>query len=87
MAYYLFDFDGTLVDSMQTFVSVMKRLLDENNIPYADDLVKTITPLGYGGTADYYISLGLDMKKEDIVAFLRENITPERAVFSEIVPK
>ena len=25
--------------------------------------------------------------KEDIEAFLRENITPERAVLSEIVPK
>ncbi len=72
MAYYLFDFDGTLVDSMPTFVAVMKRLLDENDIPYGDDLVKTITPLGYGGTAEYYISLGLNMKKDDIVALANE---------------
>ena len=32
---YLFDFDGTLVDSMPTFVSVMLRILDENEIKYA----------------------------------------------------
>ena len=32
----LFDFDGTLVDSMPTFVAVMLRILDENNIKYED---------------------------------------------------
>ena len=31
---YLFDFDGTLVDSMPAFVYVMTRILDENNIEY-----------------------------------------------------
>ena len=85
MAYYLFDFDGTLVDSMPTFVSVMKRLLDENDIPYGDDLVKTITPLGYGGTADYYISLGLNMKKEDIVALANQYAYDDYA--TRIIPK
>ena len=30
--YYLFDFDGTLVDSMPTFVSSMLRILDENGV-------------------------------------------------------
>jgi HAD superfamily hydrolase (TIGR01509 family) len=68
MAYYLFDFDGTLVDSMPTFVSVMTRILDENGIPHGDDLIKIITPLGYAGTANYYITLGLKMEKEDIIA-------------------
>lgn len=72
MRTYLFDFDGTLVDSMPTFVSVMKRILDENDIPYGDDLIKIITPLGYAGTADYYIGLGLDMKKEDIMALANQ---------------
>ena len=36
---------------MPTFVSVMLRILDENAISYGDDIVKTITPLGYKGTA------------------------------------
>lgn len=68
---YLFDFDGTLVDSMPVFVDVMKRVLDENAIPYGDDLVKIITPLGYAGTADYFISLGLNMEKSDIMAMMQ----------------
>ena len=61
---YLFDFDGTLVDSMPTYVSVMLRILDENNIKYEDDIVKVITPLGYGGTAKYYKNLGVSMTEE-----------------------
>ena len=67
---YLFDFDGTLVDSMPTFVSVMLRILDENNIKYEDDIVKTITPLGYKGTAEYFIKLGLDKSSDEIVSIM-----------------
>ena len=53
---FLFDFDGTLVDSMPTFVSSMLRILDENNIPHDNGIIKIITPLGLNGTADYYIN-------------------------------
>ena len=67
---YLFDFDGTLVDSMPTFVSVMIRILDEHGIKYSDDIVKIITPLGYRGTAEYFRSLGLSKPTEEIVALM-----------------
>lgn len=67
MKKYLFDFDGTLVDSMPTYVSTMLRILDENNISYEDDIVKTITPLGLYGTAKYFVDIGLNMPIEDIV--------------------
>ena len=64
---YLFDFDGTLVDSMPTFISVMLRILDEHGIVYGEDIVSIITPLGYGGTADYYRTLGLTVPREELV--------------------
>ena len=67
MRNYLFDFDGTLVDSMPTYVSSMLRILDENGIEYGDDIVKIITPLGLGGAADYYITLGVKMSRGDIL--------------------
>ena len=57
---YLFDFDGTLVDSMPTFASTMLRILDESNISYGSDIVKIITPLGYKGTAENFTKLGID---------------------------
>ena len=66
---YLFDFDGTLVDSMPTYVSIMLRILDENGVSYGDDIVKIITPLGYRKTAEYYISvLGMAANVDELVA-------------------
>ena len=59
MKTYLFDFDGTLVDSMPTYVSVMLRILDEEGVAYDSDVIKIITPLGYHGTAKYFCELGV----------------------------
>lgn len=65
---YLFDFDGTLVDSMPSYISVMLRILDENDVTYGKDIIKIITPLGYLGTAKYYVEqLGLKMSVEEIM--------------------
>ena len=61
MKLIILDFDGTLVDSMPTFSALMLRILDEHNIEYGEDIIKIITPLGYNGTASYFIEkLGLD---------------------------
>lgn len=77
MSTYLFDFDGTLVDSMPTYVSVMKRILDENGIGYDDDLVKIITPLGYKGTAEYYKKLGVKLSVEEMIATMNRYAVEE----------
>lgn len=72
MKHYLFDFDGTLVDSMPTYVSVMLRILDENGVAYGSDIVKIITPLGYKGTAEYFVRLGVPLGVEEIMAKMTE---------------
>lgn len=70
---YLFDFDGTLVDSMPTFVSCMLRILDDNHISYGSELTKIITPLGVSGTADYFINtLGLAMEKLPLIDLMKK---------------
>lgn len=71
MKTYLFDFDGTLVDSMPTYVAAVLRILDENNIPYGDDIVKIITPLGIPGAAEYFIKMGMDKPKDEIIATMK----------------
>ena len=77
---YLFDFDGTLVDSMPSYVSVMLRILDENGVAYTDDIIKIITPLGYIGTAEYYIEkLGLDVPQDELVALMNRYAYDEYA--------
>lgn len=80
---YLFDFDGTLVNSMATFSSVMIRILDEHGIKYGDDVIKIITPLGYGGTAKYFRELGIDRTVEDLVATMNEYARPD---YENVIP-
>ncbi|MBR1970656.1 MAG: HAD-IA family hydrolase [Clostridia bacterium] len=74
---YLFDFDGTLVNSMPTFVAVMLRILDENNINYEDDIVKVITPLGYAGTAKYFRKLGVSLTEKELIQLMNEYMYDE----------
>lgn len=76
---YLFDFDGTLVDSMPSFIAVMLKILDENHIKYEDDIVKIITPLGYAGTAEYFKELGISLPKEELIKLMNEYAYDEYA--------
>ena len=71
---YLFDFDGTLVDSMPSYIAAMLKILDENHVAYGEDIIKTITPLGYLGTANYYVrELGLALPVEEIMASMNKH--------------
>ena len=53
---YLFDFDGTLVDSMPSFSGTMLRILNENNIKYENDIVKISSCNGVGKNNFFYIT-------------------------------
>ena len=72
MKTYLLDFDGTMVDSMPEFVWLMKKILDDNNVSYGDNLMKIITPLGYEGTAEYFSKIGVKGTKEEILNTINE---------------
>ena len=77
MKTYLFDFDGTLVDSMPIWSSVMKKILDETGTPYGSDIIKTITPLGAVGTAKHFIKLGSPLTVEEILLKMSEYLLHE----------
>ena len=73
MAQYLFDFDGTLVDSMPTYGGVMLRILQENHVAYPENIIKIITPLGLNGTAEYYIDqMGIKLSKEQLMGIMKD---------------
>ena len=78
MKTYLFDFDGTLVDSMPAYCNMLKGILDDNNVPYGEDFIKIVTPLGTMGTAKYMRDeMGLDMTIEDIIRQMGERAIEE----------
>ncbi len=66
--YYLFDFDGTLVDSMPYWSKIMLDILNGAKIDYPDNILDIICPLGYEGTAKYFINnLNLNAKVDELV--------------------
>lgn len=73
---YIFDFDGTLVDSMPTFANAMVRIFQKEGLPLPDDFIKIITPLGYKGTAQYAIQCGYTKDIDTFVANAAEAMVP-----------
>jgi len=72
---YLFDFDGTLVDSMPTFGAMMLQILRDYGVSAGDDLIKAITPLGYNGAADYCRTvLSIDATTEEIATRMKADM-------------
>lgn len=71
MKTYLFDFDGTLVDSMPVFISSMLQVLSDEGIPYNQDIANIITPLGMESTAEFYISLGVTKSKDALISSMK----------------
>ena len=74
---YLFDFDGTLVNSMPYYARAMLSVLDDEGIKYGEDMIKIITPLGYLGTAKYYKSLGVTLSVEELLGLFEERLYKE----------
>lgn len=64
---YVFDLDGTLVDSMPYFTAGMLSIADEAELSYGPELIKILTPLGCVKGAEYYVdTLGVKDSKENI---------------------
>lgn len=64
----IFDFDGTLADSMWVWEEVDRQFLAARDIPYDERTCEHIAVLGFEAGADYVIEhFGLDEKPEDII--------------------
>lgn len=64
---YVFDLDGTLVDSMPYFTKGILSILDDAGIPYEPSLINVVTPLGYTKSAELYVTMGVRDDVETIV--------------------
>ena len=74
----VFDLDATLVDSMSRFTAGLLDILDDNGIEYdLNEMINTITPLGYVGSAEYFISLGAKGTVEELCERMAQSLVRE----------
>ena len=66
----IFDFDGTLVDSMQGWADFIFDHLNRLNIKYPDDIIKIVSPLGTRGAAKYLIELGVNATVDELLELM-----------------
>lgn len=69
----VFDFDGTLVDSMWVWDEVDRQFLEKRGLAYTDEFVEMIAVLGFELGADFVVEhFGLDERPEDIIEEWKE---------------
>ena len=75
---YLFDFDGTLVDSMSVWAANMTEILARYEISYPDNMIEIITPLGTMGCLQYFRNeLGMVFEDKEMLSEMEEAMIPE----------
>lgn len=78
---HLFDFDGTPVDSMPTYISAMLRILDENNVWSCDDFSTT-----KADPAIYLMATEKMGKRVEDVLFLDDNLNADKTTKNAGMP-
>ena len=72
---YIFDFDGTLVDSMEPAIDALLGFLRERGVQYPDNIVSIMLPLGYKGIAEYFCkAFGVGTDAKDVFGQLIERL-------------
>jgi beta-phosphoglucomutase-like phosphatase (HAD superfamily) len=80
---YVFDFDGTLVNSMPDFCQVMIDLIEEYTKDYPKNVLDIIVPLGYKGTIDYFKNvLKINESEEVLMQKLKDGLYKK---YSEVI--
>ena len=81
---WLFDLDGTLIDSMPTGVEIVLQFLRDHGVSYPDNFIEIITPLGYKGISKYYAEkMGVPMTADEIFAVFQQKTLQ---AYGEIIP-
>lgn len=78
ITHFLFDFDGTLVDSMPTFCRCVLTILDKFGVKYPDDIIKTVTPMGAKDTPKYCIKeFGMSISEKEFHDLILKIAVPD----------
>lgn len=83
---YIFDFDGTLADSMPTWSEGMMQAIRRSGIAYPDNIIEILTPLGDVGGTKYLEKMpGMKYTAEELRQMVVEYTTP--LYLNEVQPK
>ena len=78
ITHFLFDFDGTLIDSMPTFCRSVLTILNNFNVNYPDDIMKTVTPMGVKDAPKYCIrEFGMNIGEREFSDLILEYAVPD----------
>lgn len=80
---YIFDMDGTLIDSMDYWIDYMRDLLIRYNCTIPENFVLTVTPMGSVRCCEYLQELGVKQSTEQILREMNEYLFK---VYSETIP-
>lgn len=83
VTHFLFDFDGTLVDSMPYWVKIMADLPRKYGISVGEDFINIITPMGREGTMRYIQQLGARATVEELLKETDDAIFP---LYENVIP-
>ena len=66
---HIFDFDGTIADSMWVWERVDTQFLENHGLPYRPDYAEALAALGFEGSAEFFINeVGIDETPEEMIA-------------------
>ena len=72
---FLFDFDGTLADSVPSYIKALKRIMEHNGLGCSDETIKETTTLGF-------IKLAEHLKNKYGICYTKEKLLQE---FDEVL--
>ncbi|MBQ2714955.1 MAG: HAD family phosphatase [Clostridia bacterium] len=74
---YIFDFDGTLADSMPTWSEGMMQAIKKSGVEYPENIIEILTPLGDVGGTKYLEKMpGMKYSAEELRQMVVEYTTP-----------
>ena len=76
---YIFDMDGTLIDSMSYYLNGILSILDEENISHDNETANKVTVLGYTGSAKFFTEIGVKGTVDEIYSRIEHRLLPDYA--------